>query len=58
LSLEDQVDPAAGRKLSRRKLMIRADQAAPYGYVQGLIQAAGEAGIYMIEVGAAAPPKP
>jgi len=58
LSLEDTVDPAAGKKLSKRKLMIRADQAAPYGYVQGLIQAAGEAGIYMIEVGAAAPPKP
>lgn len=56
LSLEDTVDPQAGRLLSRRKVMIRADQAAPYGYVQRLIEACSNAGIYMIEVGAAKPP--
>src|SRR5262245_15758933 len=54
-SLEPDVDPAAGVRLSARKLIIRADRAAPYGDVNKIIEYAGTAGIYKIEVGAAVP---
>lgn len=57
-SLEPDVDKDAGKRLSSRKAIIRADRQAPYGDVQGLIQICGEVGIYKIEVAAAAPPKP
>jgi len=56
-SLEPDVDPAAGVRLSARKIIIRADRAAPYGDVNKIIEYAGTAGIYKIEVGAAVPPK-
>jgi len=56
-SLEPDVDPLAGVRLSARKLIIRADRAAPYGDVNKIIEYAGTAGIYKIEVGAAVPPK-
>ena len=57
LDLEPEIDPAAGKQLSARQVMIRADRQAPYGDVQALIQICGEVGIYKIEVAAAAPPK-
>jgi biopolymer transport protein ExbD len=56
-SLEPDVDPTAGVRLSARKLIIRADKSAPYGDVNKIIEYAGTAGIYKIEVGAAVPPK-
>jgi biopolymer transport protein ExbD len=56
-TMEPDVDPAAGKRLSARKVMIRADRQAPYGDVQGMIQVCGEVGIYKIEVAAAQPPK-
>jgi biopolymer transport protein ExbD len=56
-SLEPDVDPQAGVRLSARKLIIRADKSAPYGDVNKIIEYAGTAGIYKIEVGAAVPPK-
>ena len=49
--------PQAGVRLSARKLIIRADKSAPYGHVNKIIEYAGTAGIYKIEVGAAVPPK-
>jgi biopolymer transport protein ExbD len=57
-SLEPEPDPLAKKQLSRRKVIIRGDKAAPYGHVQKLIEICGGAGIYKIEVGAALPPKP
>ncbi len=57
LNLEPAPDATSGKQLSARKVMIRADQAAPYGYVQRVIEGCGLAGIYKIEVGAAKPPK-
>ena len=56
--LEPEPDPIAKKQLSRRKVIIRGDKAAPYGHVQKLIEICGGAGIYKIEVGAALPPKP
>ena len=57
LSMETDVDPVAKKRLSARKVLIRADSEAPYGDVQKLIEIAGTTGIYKIEVGAAKPPK-
>ena len=54
-ALEPDVDPAAGVRLSARKIIIRADRAAPYGDVNKIIEVAGQVGIYKIEVGAAVP---
>jgi biopolymer transport protein ExbD len=56
-ALEPDVDKIAGKRLSGRKVIIRADQNAPYGYVQKLIEMCGMAGMYKIEVGAAKPTK-
>jgi biopolymer transport protein ExbD len=42
---------------SERKIMIRADAAAPYGKVQDVLHAAAKAGMYKIECGAAQPPQ-
>jgi biopolymer transport protein ExbD len=56
-ALEAEIDPVAGKRLSKRKIIIRGDKGAPYGHVQALIQACGLSGIYKIEVGAAQPPK-
>ncbi len=43
----------ANEALSERKVMIRADQAALYGYVNSVIEACALAGLYKIEIGAA-----
>jgi biopolymer transport protein ExbD len=55
LSLEDHVDPEAKKILSRRKVMIRADRAAPYGDVQKVIEYCGLAGLYKVAVVGALP---
>jgi biopolymer transport protein ExbD len=46
-------DPAKG--ISGRNLIIRADRTAPYQYVQKVLEAAGTAKVYKIEVGAGLP---
>jgi hypothetical protein len=56
-SMETDIDPLAGVRLSARKVIIRADRAAPYGDIQKLIEICSLVGIYKIEVGAAVPPK-
>src|SRR5262245_21409723 len=56
-SLEQDIDPAAGKQLSARKVTIRADRTAPFGLVQQIIETCGTYGIYKIEVGAARPPE-
>src|SRR5262245_60327974 len=50
--LEDDIDPDAKQRLSKRKVIIRADKAAPYGDVNKIIEICGGVGIYKIEVGA------
>ncbi|MBI1850773.1 MAG: biopolymer transporter ExbD [Planctomycetes bacterium] len=57
LSVEPVADPKTGKQLSARMVMIRADQNAPYGLVQKVIEACSFANIYKIQVGAAKPPK-
>jgi len=44
-----------GKAISKREVMIRADENAPYGYIQKVIEACASAGIYRIVVGAAKP---
>jgi biopolymer transport protein ExbD len=56
-SLEAEVDPVTNKRMSARKIIIRADHMAPYGDVQKILQYCGEFGIYKIEVAAAAPTK-
>lgn len=56
-ALEPDVDPIAGVRLSARKVIIRADQNAPYGDVNKIIEVCGTVGIYKIEVSAAVPPQ-
>ncbi|HLY11654.1 MAG TPA: biopolymer transporter ExbD [Planctomycetota bacterium] len=46
------LDPQ-GRSISDRRVMIRADGAAPYGLAQRAMSVCAEQGIYRIEVGAA-----
>ncbi|MBI3271929.1 MAG: biopolymer transporter ExbD [Planctomycetes bacterium] len=41
--------------LSERRLMIRGDEAGPYGTVQKVMNTCAEVGIYKIEIGAARP---
>lgn len=55
----DREEPTApGKKqMSKVTISIRADQLAPYGIVQRLIETCGIAGLYKIEVGAARPTK-
>ncbi|MSR61204.1 MAG: hypothetical protein EXS08_01985 [Planctomycetes bacterium] len=55
-TLETDIDPDAKVRLSARKIIIRADKAAPYGDVNKIIEVCGLVGIYKIEVGAAVPP--
>lgn len=55
--LEDDVNPEAGKRLSKRKVLIRGDMAAPYGMVNKLIEICGSVGLYKLEVGGAQPPK-
>jgi biopolymer transport protein ExbD len=54
-SLEPEPDPEAKVQLSGRKLIIRADQGAPYGLIQRVIEMASKVRIYKVEVGAAKP---
>jgi biopolymer transport protein ExbD len=56
LDLEDNqpTDPKAV-KLSKVEVMIRADQNAPYQYIQRVIETCGGVGLYKIAVGAAQP---
>ena len=54
-TLEPDIDPIAGVKLSARKVIIRADRAAPYGDINKVIETCSLVGIYKIEVGAAVP---
>jgi biopolymer transport protein ExbD len=42
-------------QISERKVMIRADASAPYGLAQRAMNVCAKAGIYKVEVGAAAP---
>jgi biopolymer transport protein ExbD len=44
-----------GKTISKREVMIRADENAPYGYIQKVIEACASGGIYKIAVGAAKP---
>jgi biopolymer transport protein ExbD len=53
--MEEHVDPIAGQKLSGHSVIIRADQWAPYGFVQKIITTAGAAGLYKVEVAASKP---
>jgi biopolymer transport protein ExbD len=56
LDLEDAQpsDPKAAR-LSKVEIMIRADQNAPYSYIQRVIESCAAVGLYKIAVGAAQP---
>jgi biopolymer transport protein ExbD len=56
-AMETEIDKDAGVLLSARKIIIRADKAAPYGMVNKVIETCGMVKIYKVEVGAAVPPK-
>jgi len=47
--------PGAGVRLSARHVLIRADQLAPYGDIQRLMELCAKVGLYKIEVAAARP---
>jgi biopolymer transport protein ExbD len=49
----DEDRPEGKGKPSGRQVLIRADQCALYGYVQKVMNAAAEVGIYKIQIGAA-----
>jgi biopolymer transport protein ExbD len=55
-AMDSEINPAAGKRMSKRKINVRADKYAPYGHVQQLITLCGVAGIFMVEVSAARPP--
>jgi biopolymer transport protein ExbD len=55
LNLQSTPDPIAKKRLSERKVLIRADLNAPYGDVQKVIEYAGSAGMFKIEIAAAKP---
>jgi len=52
---EEIADPATGKKLSNRRVMIRADGLASYGYIQKVLEGCAFAGIYKVEIAAAKP---
>jgi biopolymer transport protein ExbD len=54
LEMEPPAEPGAP-PLSGRRIMIRADHLAPFGFIQRVIETCAAAGIYKIEVGAARP---
>ena len=56
MELEDP-DPAnpGAKPLSKRKVQIRADGLAPYGFVQKVFEGCALAGIYKVEIAAAKP---
>jgi biopolymer transport protein ExbD len=39
-----------GKHLSKKKILIRAEQTAPYGDVQKVIETAGAVGMYKVEI--------
>ena len=47
--------PPPAARLSKVQIMIRADQFAPYGYIQRVIESCAAVGLYKIAVGAAQP---
>jgi len=53
---EKDVDPAAGKVLSAKKVLIRAERNAPFGLVQKVIETAGSVGMYKVEVAGTKPP--
>lgn len=53
--LEDSADKDAGRRLSKRKVLIRAEANAPFGLVQKVIETCGSVGLYKVEVAGAKP---
>jgi biopolymer transport protein ExbD len=53
---EPNIDPAAGRVLSAKKVLIRAERTAPFGLVQKVIETAGSVGMYKVEVAGSKPP--
>ena len=55
MNMETVPDPVAGKILSARKVLIRADDAAPYGDIQKVIELCGTVSIYKVEVAAALP---
>jgi len=55
LAMQSAPDPVAGKILSDLKVLVRADARAPFGDVQKVIEYAGTASIFKIEVGAAKP---
>jgi biopolymer transport protein ExbD len=55
LELESTPQPDGKTFLSKRHVMIRADENAPYGFIQRVIEACAAGKIYMIEVAAAQP---
>ncbi len=55
---EPVADESAGRVLSSRILLVRADHGAPYGFIQRVIEVAGSVGLYKVEVAGAAPTTP
>jgi len=53
---EPEDDPTLiGKGFSKRQVMIRGDELAPYGYVQKIIESCAAVKIYRIEVAAALP---
>jgi biopolymer transport protein ExbD len=46
----------SGQPLNERRVMVRADGAAPFGLAQRAMFACAKNGIYKVEVGAAKPP--
>jgi biopolymer transport protein ExbD len=48
-------DPGDPKSISERKLIIRADRTAPYGYVQKVLEQATVGRLYKVEVGAGLP---
>ena len=52
---EPAVDAQAGKVLSRKKLLIRAERTAPFGLVQKVIETAGSVGMYKVEIAGSKP---
>jgi biopolymer transport protein ExbD len=52
---EDSADAVAGRVLSKKRLLIRADKSAPFGMIQRVIETAGSVGLYRVEVAGSKP---
>jgi biopolymer transport protein ExbD len=52
---EPEMDKQAGRILSRKKVLIRAEKDAPFGLVQKVIETAGSVGMYKVEVAGSKP---